>query len=72
MMSKSLLLGSTLAVGTMAQTTSVMDLFLYAAEGVNIQGSVISAAPDATTYFLNCAAGSNSDYVSMTQFEVRS
>ena len=60
----SLLLASALVAGTMAQTTSVMDLFLYEAEGENLQGSVISAAPGATTYFVNCAAGTDSSDVS--------
>jgi hypothetical protein len=52
MVTKSFLLATALAVGTMAQTTSVMNLFLDTAEGSNITllGSVISAAPDATTY----------------------
>lgn len=46
------LLALALPVGVMAQTTSVMDLLLDTAESGNVTfyGSVISVAPDATTY----------------------
>lgn len=54
MVTNSFLLASTLMVGTMAQTTSVMSLVDDIAEtgSAVLQGSVISAAPDATTYFV--------------------
>ncbi|KUI69961.1 hypothetical protein VM1G_04924 [Cytospora mali] len=44
----------------MAQSTSVTSLFLYGTEGDNIVGSVMSVAPGATTYFVNCAPGTDS------------
>lgn len=54
MVSKLLLLATALIPGTMAQATSVMDLFLNSdtEQGDNsiYHGSVISAAPGATTY----------------------
>ena len=49
-----------MAATTLAQTTSVTSLFLYGFEGENIVASVISAAPDATTYSINCAPGTDS------------
>lgn len=54
MVTNSFLLASALMVGTMAQITSVMNLVLDTAESGNttFHGSVISAAPDATTYFV--------------------
>lgn len=54
MMTKSMFLASALAACTVSQTTSVMNLFLYAAglDNVTLHGSVISAGPDATTYSL--------------------
>lgn len=54
MVTNSFLLAPALMVGTMAQTTSVLNLVLDTAESGNttFQGSVISAAPDATTYFV--------------------
>ncbi|KAL1851088.1 hypothetical protein Daus18300_012635 [Diaporthe australafricana] len=36
-----------------------MDLFLYDTDEGNFEGSVISAAPGATTYFVNCAPGTD-------------
>ncbi|KAG8162862.1 hypothetical protein KVR01_007340 [Diaporthe batatas] len=51
-MTKALFLASALAAGTIAQTTSVVGVFLntYEVGNITLQGSVISAAPDATTY----------------------
>lgn len=54
MVTNSFLLASALMGVTIAQTTSVMSLVLDTAEtgSAVFQGSVISAAPDATTYFV--------------------
>ncbi|KAG8162637.1 hypothetical protein KVR01_007115 [Diaporthe batatas] len=51
---KSFWLAAGLTLGTMAQTTSVMELFLDSNEdrGVIFAGSVVSAAPEATTYLV--------------------
>lgn len=57
---RSLLASSALVVMTAAQSTSVTSMFLYGFEGQNIVASVVSAAPQATTYFIQCAAGTDS------------
>ncbi|CAN8102694.1 unnamed protein product [Discula destructiva] len=49
---------SALVASTVAQT-SVTSLFLYGFEGQNIVASVISAAPQATEYFITCAPGTD-------------
>lgn len=61
MESKLFLLAAALTLGTMAQTTSVMELFLDTDESRNatLVGSVISAAPEATTYLVRGLADSN-------------
>ncbi|KUI53097.1 hypothetical protein VP1G_00330 [Cytospora mali] len=59
MFARSLTMASALVATTMAQSTSVTTLFLYGAEGDNIVGSVMSVAPGATTYFVNCAPGTD-------------
>lgn len=64
MYSHSLVLASALVAGTVAQSTSVTSLFLYGYEGQNIVASVISAAPEETTYFVNCAPGTDGSDVS--------
>jgi Co/Zn/Cd efflux system component len=64
MYSHSIFLASALAAGTMAQSTSVTSLFLYGYEGQNIVASVISAAPEATSFFVNCAPGTDGSDVS--------
>lgn len=64
MFAQSIILASALAAGTMAQTTSVTSLYLYGSEGDNIVASVISAAPDETTYFVTCAPGTDGSDVS--------
>lgn len=58
---RSLTLASALVATTMAQSTSVTSLFLYGSEGENIVASVMSVAPGATTYFINCAEGTDSN-----------
>lgn len=64
MYSQSFALASALVAGAMAQSTSVTSLFLYGYEGENIVASVISAAPEATSYFVNCAPGTDGSDVS--------
>lgn len=64
MHSHSFALASALVAGTLAQSTSVTSLFLYGYEGENIVASVISAAPEETTYFVNCAPGTDGSDVS--------
>ncbi|KAL1865366.1 hypothetical protein Daus18300_007256 [Diaporthe australafricana] len=59
MFTHSFAVASALVAGTMAQSTSVTSLFLYGSEGDNIVASVISAAPQETTYFVTCAAGTD-------------
>jgi hypothetical protein len=60
----SIFLASALAAGAMAQSTSVTSMFIYGFEGKNIVASVISAAPEATSFFVNCAPGTDSNDVS--------
>ena len=62
---RSFALASALVAGTMAQSTSVTSLFLYGFEGQNIVASVISAAPEATSYSVNCAPGTDGSDVSI-------
>lgn len=57
--SHSLVLASALVVGSVAQSTSVTSLFLYGYEGENIVASVLSVGPEATSYFVNCAPGTD-------------
>ncbi|KAI3396239.1 hypothetical protein diail_12383 [Diaporthe ilicicola] len=64
MFTYSFAVASALAAGTLAQSTSVTSLFLYGSEGQNIVASVVSAAPEATTYFVNCAPGTDGSDVS--------
>lgn len=54
MKAESFLLAAASTLRTMAQTTSVMELFLDTDESPNaiFVGSVISAAPEATTYLV--------------------
>lgn len=59
MVARSFTLASALVATTMAQSTSVTSLFLYGSEGENIVASVMSVAPEATTYFVTCAAGTD-------------
>ncbi|KAK7714532.1 hypothetical protein SLS63_011722 [Diaporthe eres] len=59
MYSHSFAVASALVAGAMAQSTSVTSMFLYGYEGENIVASVISAAPDATSYYVNCAPGTD-------------
>ncbi|ROV87165.1 hypothetical protein VSDG_09981 [Cytospora chrysosperma] len=54
------LASAALVATTMAQSTSVTSLFLYGSEGENIVASVMSVASGATTYFINCAEGTDS------------
>lgn len=64
MYSHSLAVASAFMAGAMAQSTSVTSMFLYGFEGENIVASVISAAPDATSYYVNCAPGTDGSDVS--------
>lgn len=48
-----------LVASAIAQTTSITSLFLYGFEGDNIVASVLSAAPQATEYFITCAPGTD-------------
>lgn len=64
MFKHSFAMASALVAGTMAQSTSVTSLFLYGSEGDNIVASVISAAPQETTYFVSCAPGTDGSDVS--------
>lgn len=59
MFARSLSLASALVASTMAQSTSVTSLFLYGTEGDNLQGSVMAVSPGATTYFIECAEGTD-------------
>lgn len=61
MESKSFFLAAALTLGTMAQSTSVMELFLDTEEPRNATfvGSVVSAAPEATTYLVRRLADPN-------------
>ncbi|KAK7731041.1 hypothetical protein SLS53_008843 [Cytospora paraplurivora] len=61
MFARSLTLASALVASTMAQSTSVTSLFLYGAEGDSIVASVIAAAPAATSYFVTCPEGTDSN-----------
>lgn len=62
MFARSLTLASSAFVAiAMAQSTSVTSMFLYGQEGENFQASVMSVSPGATTYFVNCAKGTDSD-----------
>lgn len=65
---KSLFLASALAAGTIAQTTTVMDLFLNTLElgNITLHASVISAAPDATTYSITSVGDADCTQVRMT------
>lgn len=65
MYSHSFAVASALVAGAMAQSTSVTSMFLYGYEGQNIVASVISAAPEATSYYVNCAPGTDGSDVSM-------
>lgn len=56
---RSLIAVSALAGSTLAQTSSVTSLFLYGFEGDNLVASVVAAAPAATTYFVECATGTD-------------
>lgn len=56
---QAIVLASALVAGTAAQSTSVASLYLYDYEGQNLVASVISAAPEATSYFVNCAPGTD-------------
>lgn len=64
MHSRSFAVASALVAGAMAQSSSVTSMFLYGYEGENIVASVISAAPDATSYYVNCAPGTDGSDVS--------
>lgn len=61
MFARSLTLASALVAATMAQSTSVTSLFLYGQEGDNLQASVMAVSPGATTYFIHCAEGTDSN-----------
>lgn len=50
---------SALVGSAFTQSTSVTSLLLLGFEGDNIVASVISAAPQATEYFVTCAAGTD-------------
>lgn len=67
-MAKSVFLASALAAGTIAQTTTVMNLFLYSMElgNITLHGSVISAAPDATTYSITSVGDADCTQVRRT------
>lgn len=60
MSARSLLIASAFAATTLAQTT-VTSLYLYGFEGNDLVASVVSAAPEATAYFINCAEGTDSN-----------
>lgn len=64
MYSHAFVLASALVAGAAAQSTTVTSLNIYGFEGENIVASVISAAPEATTYFVNCAPGTDGSDVS--------
>lgn len=51
---------SALAGSALAQSTTVASLYLYGFEGDNLVASVVAAAPEATTYFVGCAPGTDS------------
>lgn len=58
--SRSLAVVATLAASALAQSsTSVTSLFLYGFEGDNLVASVVAVAPQATTYFVTCAPGTD-------------
>ncbi|KAJ4385561.1 hypothetical protein N0V93_009990 [Gnomoniopsis smithogilvyi] len=50
---------SALMGSALTQSTSVTSLLLYGFEGDNIVASVMSAAPQATEYFVTCAPGTD-------------
>lgn len=52
---------SALAGSAIAQSTTVVDLYLYGYEGDDIAASVVDVSPQATTYLVSCPPGTDSN-----------
>lgn len=70
MLLQSFLLATALTLGTMAQNTSVVGVYLatqdQSLKTIALMGSVISAAPDATTYSVAPLPDGNCSWVRVT------
>ncbi|KAI0007327.1 hypothetical protein F4779DRAFT_592394 [Xylariaceae sp. FL0662B] len=60
-MSRSLLFISAMAGTIMAQTSAISSLFLPGFEGSSLLGSVMTANPTMTQYFVQCAPGTDAN-----------